>query len=136
MSLWNVFDIGASALTANRFWLENIADNLANANTTRTPDGGPYKRHEPIFQAMVDQHTGMGDGVEATGIWRDPVPGPKVYQPGNPDADAQGFVTMPNVNVVTEMVDMLAASRAYDANVTLISAAKIMGTKAQDIGSK
>lgn len=134
MGLDSVFDTGASALSANRFWLETIANNLANANATRTPQGGPYQRQMPVFQQMLDQETGMAQGVEAVGTVRDTHPGELVYKPGHPDADANGFVRMPNVNVVNEMVDMITVQRSYDSNVTVVNAAKNMQTKALDIG--
>lgn len=134
MGLYNVFDIGASALTANRFWLETIANNMANASATRTPEGGPYKRKMPTFQSVLDEMTGMGGGVHVTGTNQDQTPGPLIYKPGHPDADPNGFVRMPNVNVVTEMVDMITVSRSYDANVTIINAAKNMHQKSLEIG--
>jgi flagellar basal-body rod protein FlgC len=134
MSLGNVLDISASAMTANRFWLERISNNLANATTTRTAEGGPYRREVPVFQEILDQETGAPMGVQATGVVKDPSSFPRVYNPGHPDADAQGFVTMPNVNVVSEMVDMIAASRTFEANITVSTAAKQMMTKAIDIG--
>ncbi|HEY9721107.1 MAG TPA: flagellar basal body rod protein FlgC [Oscillatoriaceae cyanobacterium] len=133
MSLDNVLNIAASGMTANRFWMDQIANNLANANTTRSAEGGPYRRKVPIFQELVNQQTGEVAGVEATGVAKDPSPLPRRYDPGNPDADAQGFVTMPNVNVVTEMVDMIAASKTYQADVTVASAAKTMESKALTI---
>lgn len=134
MSLYNVLDTGASGLTANRFWLEAIANNIANANVTRTPQGGPYQRQMPVFQQLLDQETGMGKGVEVVGTVRDTAPGQLVYKPGHPDADPNGFVHMPNVNVVNEMVDMITVQRTYDSNISVINAAKNMQTKALDIG--
>lgn len=134
MTLGKVLDISASAMTANRFWLERISNNMANATTTRTAEGGPYAREIPVFQEILDQQTGSPSGVEATGVAHDNKPFPRVYNPGHPDADAQGFVTMPNVNVVNEMVDMIAASRTYEANITVSNAAKNMMNKAIEIG--
>lgn len=134
MSLYDVFNTGASAMTANRFWLEAIANNMANANTTRTPEGGPYKRQLPVFQQILDEETGMGKGVQVVGTVRDSAEGQLVYKPGHPDADANGFVRMPNVNVVTEMVDMITVQRSYDANVSAVNAAKNMHQKALEIG--
>jgi len=133
MSLDNVLDITSTAMTANRFWLERISNNLDNANSTRSVDGGPYQREVPIFSEILSQETGPQGGVESTGIFKDPAPFPQVYNPGHPDADARGFVRMPNVNVVHEMVDMITASRTYQANITVSSAAKTMMTKAIDI---
>lgn len=134
MSLDNVLDITATALTANRFWLERISNNLANANSTHGPNGLPYQREVPVFSEILAQENGTPGGVEATGVIKDPTPFPEVYNPGHPDADARGFVKMPNVNVVHEMVDMMAASRTYEANITVEGAAKTMMTKAMDIG--
>ena len=134
MSLDRVLDITASAMTANRFWLERISNNLANANSTKTAAGTPYQREVPVFAEILAQESGEASGVEATGVVKDPSPFPEVYNPGHPDADARGFVKMPNVNVVHEMVDMIAASRTYEANITVSSAAKTMMTKAMDIG--
>lgn len=137
MTLGKVLDISATAMTANRFWLERISNNMANATTTRTADGGPYAREIPVFQEILAQETGGQpgpSGVMATGVVKDQTAFPKVYNPGHPDADAQGFVTMPNVNVVNEMVDLIAASRTYEANITVSNAAKNMMNKAIEIG--
>ena len=131
MSLMNVFGTGESALAANRQWLEVIAGNLANAQTTRTPDGGPYRRKVPLFSEVLDQEM---SGVRVSGIEEDKAPFQRVYKPGHPDADKDGFVNMPNVNVVTEMVDMIGVQRSYDANVTVIQAIKSMANKSLDIG--
>jgi flagellar basal-body rod protein FlgC len=133
MSLDNVLDVTASAMTANRFWLERISNNMANANSTRSVTGGPYQREVPVFAEVLANETGGGGGVEATGVMKDPTPFPVVYNPGHPDADARGFVRMPNVNIISEMVDMIAASRTYEANITVSSAAKNMMNKAMDI---
>lgn len=134
MTLGKVLDISATAMTANRFWLERISNNMANATTTRTPEGGPFTREIPVFQEILAQETGQGGGVQATGVLKDQTPHPRVYNPGHPDADAQGFVTMPNVNVINEMVDLIAASRTYEANITVSNAAKNMMNKAIEIG--
>lgn len=135
MSLGKVFDISASAMTAQRFWLERIANNLANATTTRTAEGGAYRREMPVFQQLVDAETGeKTDGVQVTGVLKDQSELPRVYNPGHPDADETGFVTMPNVNVVTEMVDLIVAQRGYEANITVSNAAKNMMNKALEIG--
>ncbi len=134
MSIYSVFDVSASALTANRFWLEAISNNMANSSATRTPEGGPYQRQMPVFQTMLDEATGQLKGVQVVGTHKDAAPGPLVYKPGHPDADPSGFVRMPNVNVVSEMVDMIAVSRAYDSNVTIANAAKNMHQKSLEIG--
>lgn len=134
MTLGKVLDVSATAMTANRFWLERISNNMANATTTRTAEGGPYAREIPVFQEILAAETGEPGGVQATGVMKDQTPFPRVYNPGHPDADPQGFVTMPNVNVINEMVDMIAASRTYEANITVSNAAKNMMNKAIEIG--
>lgn len=137
MTLANILDISASAMTANRFWLERISNNLANANTTQGADGGPYRREVPVFSEILSNEFGAGTqpmGVQATGVVKDNSAFPQVYNPGHPHANAQGFVSMPNVNVVNEMVDMIAASRTFEANITVSSAAKNMMSKAIEIG--
>ncbi|MBI6546422.1 MAG: flagellar basal body rod protein FlgC [Cyanobacteria bacterium NC_groundwater_1444_Ag_S-0.65um_54_12] len=134
MSIERVFDIGGSALSANRLWLELIANNMANAQTTRTPEGGPYRRKLPVFTEILDQELGIAAGVQVNGILPDQRPFQKVYRPGHPDADKNGFVLMPDINIVTEMVDMIAVQRSYDANVTLLGAVKSMTNKSMEIG--
>ncbi|MEB3330133.1 MAG: flagellar basal body rod protein FlgC [Candidatus Sericytochromatia bacterium] len=136
-TLSSILDITATSMAANRFWLERISNNLANVNTTRGPDGQPYRRELPIFAELVNRELGIeGEpgGVEATGVVKDNTPFPRVYNPGHPHADAQGFVSMPNVNVVTEMVDMITASRSYEAAITVSTSAKTMASKAIEIG--
>ena len=134
MGLMKVFDTGESALSANRMWLELVANNMANAQTTRTPEGGPYRRKLPVFSQVLDEEMGMATGVQVTGVVSDKAPMQRVYKPGHPDADKTGFVLMPNVNVVSEMVDMITIQRSYDANVTMLSAVKNMANKSLDIG--
>lgn len=158
MSLFDVISTSASAMTANRFWLDIIAGNIANANTTRTAEGAPYRRRMPVFQEAVrdavfeEEEGGMaqeinmdgpmdpsatkpkGKGVNVMGVSDDPTPLKVIYSPGHPDADDQGFVIMPNVNIIREMVDMISANKAYDANVQVTNAAKSMITKALEIG--
>jgi len=127
--LFGAIDISASALTAERLRLDVIAENLANAGTTRTAEGGPYRRKVVLFAPRG----GVG-GVRVVGIARDPSPFRLRYDPGHPDADAAGYVRLPNVDVVKEMVDLITATRAYEANVTAIGAAKAMFQRALDIG--
>lgn len=122
-------DISASGLTAQRLRLNLIAKNIANAETTRTTEGGPYKREMAVFEAASEN-----GGVQVKQVVQDQTPPKLVYEPGNPDADAQGYVRMPNVNVVEEMVDMVSATRAYEANVTALNATKTMEQKALEIG--
>jgi flagellar basal-body rod protein FlgC len=139
-------DIAASGLSAQRLRLDIIANNLANAETTRTAAGGPYRRRLPVFaprEATSFQYFfqaaaegGVGRGVRVTGIVTDPSPLRRVYQPGHPDADAAGYVAYPNVNVVTEMVDMISASRAYEANAAAFNAGKGMALEALELGRR
>jgi flagellar basal-body rod protein FlgC len=136
-TLSSILDITATSMAANRFWLERISNNLANVNTTRGPDGQPYRRELPIFAELLNRELSGEEepgGVQATGVVKDNSPFPRVYNPGHPHADAQGFVSMPNVNVVTEMVDMITASRSYEAAITVSTAAKNMASKAIEIG--
>lgn len=138
MGIFNSLAVSASGLTAERLRMDIISQNLANANTTRTPSGGPYRRQVPVFVPhRVDnsaRKNGVGYGVRVARIVAQPGPGRMVYDPDHPDADERGYVEYPNVNVVTEMVDMISASRAYEANVTALNAAKAMANKALEIG--
>ena len=145
MDLFRSMAISGSALTAERLRLDVIANNLANASTTRTAQGGPYRRQQVVFTPRGEETQWMfpgmeaapkfrGQGVRVAGITADASAFKRVYEPGHPDADASGYVSYPNVNTVTEMVDMMAATRAYEANVAAISAAKAMATAALDIG--
>lgn len=145
MSIFNSLRISASGLTAERLRLDVIADNLANVNTTRTATGGPYRRKVAILEERPTDFadllgirsplaTGRRGGVRVAAIAEDTSPPQRVYNPGHPDADADGYVLMPNVNVVTEMVEMITATRAYEANVTAMNAAKQMALRTLDIG--
>ena len=117
-----------------------VAGNLANARTTRTAEGGPYKRLDPVFAAKAldprsnDPVMRKVETVELTAVRPDPTPGAMVYEPGHPDANPEGYVEYPNVNVVTEMVNMMTASRAYEAGVTSIESLKAMARAALRIG--
>ncbi|AOQ23426.1 Flagellar basal-body rod protein FlgC [Moorella thermoacetica] len=144
MELLPALAISASGLTAERLRLDIIANNLANINTTRTPRGGPYRREVPVFAERLQEAMGQlpgrlssrapGAGVEVAAIVEDNSPPRLVYDPSHPDADANGYVHLPNINIVNEMVDMITASRAYEANVTVLNAAKTMTLKALEIG--
>ncbi len=150
MGLYGTIDTAASGLTAQRLRLDVISNNLANATTTRTAEGGPFQRSRVIFRPRVEEpywrspflphdlDNGVGQGVRVVRIEKDTSPPRLVYDPTHPDAiktgKLKGYVEMPNVNVVKEMVDMIDASRAYEANVTLINGAKAMFTKALEIG--
>jgi flagellar basal-body rod protein FlgC len=134
--------IASSGLSAQRQRLEVISENIANVETTRTPEGGPYRRkvvglaprptstaddpRRPTlsgFQDLLAREEDAG-GVEVTGVQRDPSAGELVYDPGHPDADASGYVQMPNVNLTEEMADMMLARRSYEANATVFQVAK------------
>ncbi|ADI01730.1 MAG TPA: flagellar basal body rod protein FlgC [Syntrophothermus lipocalidus] len=144
MRFLNAFDISASGMTAQRLRMDVISNNLANVNTTRTPQGGPYRRQMVIFEARTPSKGNFKDllsaymegegGVRVKAIREDTSPFKRVYDPGNPDADQDGYVNMPNVNVVSEMVDMISATRAYEANVSAVEATKSMAMKALEIG--
>jgi len=136
------FAISASGMTAERLRMDIIANNLANANTTRTAEGGPYRRQVPVFapremSRSLARRSGVaftGMGVRVVGIYEDDAPPRLVYDPQHPDADENGYVQMPNVDVVREMVDLISASRAYEANITTFNTAKSMAMRALDIG--
>lgn len=141
MELLPAMAISASGLTAERLRLDLIASNLANMNTTRTAGGGPYRRQVPVFAERLQEALGQqspsavsGRGVEVAAIVADNSPPRLIYDPAHPDADGDGYVALPNINVVMEMVDMITATRAYEANVTVLNAAKAMTMKALEIG--
>ncbi|MBX5474661.1 MAG: flagellar basal body rod protein FlgC [Thermoleophilia bacterium] len=134
--LFSIFGITGSGMAAERLRMDVIASNLANASTTRGADGQPYRRKEVVLQAAPPTGASFADqlaGVQVAGIVDDPTPGRKVYDPGHPDADAQGYVTLPNVNPVTEMVDLITASRGYEADVQALQAAKTLFSSTLDI---
>lgn len=122
----------ASALDAHKVHLEAIAQNLANAHTTQGPDGKPYQRQLVSFSTMLDQYGNRG--VTVSEISTDPRPGPTVHNPGHPHAGPGGMVRMPNVSTSVEMVDMISASRAYEANLTAAKTARQMAERALEIG--
>ncbi len=145
MGFLSSIDISASALTAEKLRMDIISKNIANANTTRTASGSPYRRQMVVFegsesnisfsQYLNDASKSLiGNGVKVKGIVEDQSPFKSVYEPGNPDADEDGYIKMPNVDVMTEMVNMITASRAYEANVTAINSTKGMAAKALEIG--
>jgi flagellar basal-body rod protein FlgC len=146
MSMFGGLEISASALTAERLRMDVVAENLANAQTTRGADGNPYRRKEVVLQERAGSFGAslsaamnssrpptQGGGVEVAGVVEDQTPLKRVYDPGHPDADADGYVSMPNVDTVTEMVDLIGAQRAYEANVTAMQAAKQMFTRTLDL---
>ena len=138
--VFSAMEVAASGLTAERSRMNIIAGNLANARTTKTEDGTPYKRLDPIFVAKPvggggsDPVMNAVQRVELSEVREDTSPGQQVYDPGHPDANAQGYVEYPNVNVVSEMVNMMSASRAYEAGVTSIESLKAMARSAIKIG--
>ncbi|WP_298272405.1 flagellar basal body rod protein FlgC [Geobacter sp.] len=145
--LENAMEISGSALLAERKRMNLISSNLANANSTRTAEGGPYRRKDAVFAAvppgqgtfaaMLDgARRGDPPGVEVVAIVEDQSPPPLRYDPTHPDANPAGYVAYPNVNVVEEMADMMTATRAYEANVTSMKAGMDMQMKALQIGSK
>lgn len=150
MGMFDSINISASGLTAQRLRLDVISSNIANANTTRGVDGQPYRRQmvtfgertAPSFQDTFNQQLQQvpSQGVRVTEITRDQAPFKLVYDPSHPDAEKNpnspmyGYVQMPNVDISTEMVDMISASRSYEANITAINSAKSMALKALEIG--
>ncbi|MFA5478999.1 MAG: flagellar basal body rod protein FlgC [Candidatus Muiribacteriota bacterium] len=145
MQIFSAINSAASGLTAQRLRMDTISNNIANVNTTRTEEGGPYKRQTPIFVPRQEQKFNMpfparklqdkiGEGVRVVGIKEDNSQFRLVYDPGHPDANEEGYVSYPNVQIVKEMVDMISANRSYEANVATIQTAKQMATKALSIG--
>ena len=148
MRLLSCIDIAASCMTAERLRLDTIANNLANAQTTRTEAGGPYRRQRVVFQERLREAQSPfrfasnrlqpprapGMGVRVVAIVHDDTEPRRVWDPHHPDADDEGYVYYPNVDVVTEMVDMISATRAYEANVSVLQAAKAMAQAALEIG--
>ena len=144
MDMMAGLQVSFSALNAQRTRMNVIASNLANAQSTRTSEGGPYKRQEVIFAAQPQRSAFEGmlndrlqDGVNAVNVLdivSDPNGTRLEYEPDHPDANAQGYVAYPNVNVMREMVDLISATRAYEANVTAINSSKDMALRALQIG--
>lgn len=138
--VFSAFEIAASGLTAQRGRMNVVASNLANARTTKGVDGQPYKRLDPVFVARPVDPTSFDpvlrsvSSVQLIGTRADTNPGELVYDPGHPDANPDGYVEYPNVNVVTEMVNLMTASRAYEAGVTSIESIKSMARSALKIG--
>ena len=134
MDLFTAMDISASGLRAQRTRMNVISSNIANAHTTRTDEGGPYKRRDVILRS--NSFEGQLTSVEVEAIQTNTTPGERLYDPGNPDADDQGYVTMPNVNLMEEMVNMMNATRAFEANTIAVKAQKDMALKALNIGGR
>ena len=147
MGFFGSMNVSATGLTAQRFRMDIISQNIANVDTTRTEDGTPYKRKitlfeerssNPGFSEILNRTMSLsgaeyGNGVRVSRVVEDQSEGAKVYEPSHPDADAEGYVMKPNVNIVNEMVNMIAASRSYEANLTAMNATKAMLTKTLEI---
>jgi flagellar basal-body rod protein FlgC len=147
MSFWEALRIGSSGLTAQRLRLDLISNNIANAQTTRTENGGAYQRQDVVFMpeeensflpklvaARRDPSNNVQGGVRVAEITTDAQTGARVYDPTHPDADQDGYVTYPNVDIVVEMTNMLSATRSYEANLAAVEAVKRMALKALEIG--
>lgn len=144
MNFFDALHISSSGLSAQRLRMNLISSNLANVNTTRTSEGGPYRKKEAVFAAsqqeqgfqniLDSQLKGKTSEVKVLGVVESSAPFQLKYDPAHPDADKKGFVKMPNVNLVEEMVNMISATRSYEANVAAVSAAKKMALKALEIG--
>lgn len=142
MDIFTTFDIAASGLKAQRTRLNTISSNMANAETTSTPEGGPYKKKSVVFQSepvsfknqLRQSLNNQAEGVKVAKIIEDNEQPQQIYNPSHPDADEDGYVGMPNVSILKEMVDMMSATRSYEANTTVIKSAKRMAMKALEIG--
>lgn len=144
MSIFGAMDVSATGMTAQQLRMDTISENIANVNTTRGADGQPYRRKTVVFEeksyptfseslSMANKHN-IGKGVKVSRIVEDDSEGNMVYDPSHPDADEDGYVVYPNVNTVTEMTNMIDATRAFEANVTVMNSTKGMALRALDIG--
>ena len=144
MNFFDALHTSSSGLSAQRIRMNVISSNLANANTTRTPEGGPYKRKDVLFAAQPQgesfkrmlqsrMHSALS-GVKVAGVVEDGRPPEMKFDPGHPDANEEGYVPTPNINVIEEMVNMISATRSYEAGVSAINASKKMALKALEIG--
>lgn len=146
MGMFSSFSINASGLTAQRFRMDTISENVANANTTRTQNGTPYVRKVVTFSEKGEQtpfsrvlssasSQYTGNGVKVSGVYEDTTTEMiKTYDPSHPDADENGYVTYPNVNIITEMTNLIDATRSYEANATAFNASKAIATKGLEMG--
>ena len=144
MDFFDAMNTSSAALSAQRLRMNLISGNLANVNTTRTNQGGPYRRKEAVFaaqalnqsfrQTLADRQNNNISTVKVARVVEDRSPPVLKYDPQHPDADSKGYVAMPNINLMEEMVNMISATRGYEANVTALKAAKDMALKALDIG--
>ena len=136
MSFGKIYDIASSGMSAQRLRVQLIASNIANSETTRTPEGGPYKKRDAVFVPFVLGQSANGQeyvGVKVKEVQSSKEPFLLKYEPGHPDADPEGMVSYPNVNPMEEMVNLTEASRAFEANVAVVRAAKAMGQSAVDL---
>lgn len=136
MPLSKIYDVAASGMAAQRFRVQLIAANIANSETTRTPQGGPFRKKDAIFEVALQGQTGAGTGlagVRVKDVLASREPFPTKYEPGHPDADANGLVLYPNVDPVEEMVNLTEATRAFEANVAVVRAVRAMQNSAQDL---
>lgn len=132
MSYFHVLDVASTGLSAQRIRMNVLSSNMANANTTRTEDGGPYRKKNVIFkQVLQGEHKG---GVQIKEIYEDTKPPRLQYDPTHPDANEEGYVSMPNISPVEEMVNLLEAARAYESNLTILQSAKQLSNSAIEIG--
>jgi flagellar basal-body rod protein FlgC len=134
MNIISGINVTASALSAEKTRMDLVAQNIANAHTTHDVDGQPYKRKVVSFEACLEPGSAGEKGVRISQISNDTAPGEMIFSPGHPDADKDGMVQMPNVNIATEMVDLMSSSRAYEANLAVVRNAKQMAMKALSIG--
>jgi flagellar basal-body rod protein FlgC len=136
MNLFTALNVSASGLTAQRQRVEVSSTNLANSETTRTPEGGPFRRKDVVFQtsAFSESFESATAGVEVADVVEDTRPFDRRFEPGHPDADAEGFVNYPNVNVMEEMANLISAARSYEANIASINIVKAMINKTLEIG--
>ncbi|WP_373049441.1 flagellar basal body rod protein FlgC [Vulgatibacter sp.] len=138
MNFFTALQISASGLSAQRTRVDLATSNLANAQSTRGPDGTPYRRLDPVleavpFESQLDAAGAGAAGVQVASVVADPGPGRKVFQPGHPDANADGFVTLPDVDPIHEVVNLMSASRSYEANATAVETLKTMAQRALEI---
>jgi flagellar basal-body rod protein FlgC len=151
MAFLEAMDVSATGLTAQRLRMDIISENIANVNTTRTLSGGPYRRKTVLFQEIQEtpfsqmlhdtvsergvsrRRAPLGMGVRVSNVVEDQMQGPMIHDPGHPDANAEGYVEMPNVNIVEEMVNMISASRSYEANITAINTARTLMDRTLDL---
>ena len=140
MSLFSALSVSASGMSAQRARTELLVENLANADTTRTPEGGPYRRKDVVFEPTTFEESlgiAMGNGVAGVAVSdfvEDPRPFERRYEPGHPDADSEGYVAYPNVSVMEEMANLVEGSRSYEANLAAIAIIKAMISRTLEIG--